>query len=95
MTDTQIFAFLVMPFLFALTCRMVFVSSRAMRSQKSADPPKPVSKPNADTRKSRQRRTVTEHAHAAEDYPDLAAMISQASLHITPNPRQNCPWEGL
>jgi len=65
MPDPQIFAFLVMPFLFVLTYSMVFVSSRTMRSQKPADPFKPVTKPTADTRKSRQRRTVAKHA--AED----------------------------
>jgi hypothetical protein len=31
MTDSQIFAFLVMPFLSILTCSMVFVSSRNTR----------------------------------------------------------------
>ncbi len=48
MTDPQIFAFLVMPFLFVLTCSMVFFSSQSTRSQKPADP---VTKPNTYTRK--------------------------------------------
>ena len=55
MTDSQIFAFLVMPFLFILTCSMVFVSSRNTRSQEPADPPKPVTRPNSYTRKPRQQ----------------------------------------
>jgi Na+-transporting methylmalonyl-CoA/oxaloacetate decarboxylase gamma subunit len=65
MTDTQIFTFLVMPFLFVLTCSMVFVGSRTTRSQKPADPPKPVTKPTSNTRKHRHRRAVAKHA--AED----------------------------
>ena len=55
MTDTQIFTFLVIPFLFALSCSMVFFSSRTMKSKKPADPPVPVTKPNSYTRKSRKR----------------------------------------
>jgi len=46
MTDTQIFTFLVIPFLFALSCSMVFVSSQTMKSKKPADPPVPVTRPN-------------------------------------------------
>ncbi len=65
MTDTQIFAFLVMPFLFVLTCSMVFFSSRTTQSDKPADLPKPVTKPTADIRKSRQRQTRAKHV--AED----------------------------
>jgi Na+-transporting methylmalonyl-CoA/oxaloacetate decarboxylase gamma subunit len=58
MTDPQIFAFLVMPFLFVLTCSMVFVSSQNTRSQKPADPPKPVARPNSYARNPRQKRTA-------------------------------------
>ncbi len=54
MTDTQIFAFLVMPFLFVLTCSMVFVSGWKMQPRKPADPPKPVTGPNSYVRKSRK-----------------------------------------
>ncbi len=55
MTDLQVFTFLVMPFLFVLTCSMVFFSSRTMKSKKPADPPVPVTRPNSYTRKSRKR----------------------------------------
>jgi hypothetical protein len=60
MTDTQIFTFLVIPFLFALSCSMVFVSSRTMKSKKPADPPVPVTKPNSYTRKSRKKIAVSQ-----------------------------------
>ncbi len=60
MTDPQIFAFLVMPFLFALSCSMVFFSSRTMKSKKPADPPVPVTRPNSYTRKSRNKITVSQ-----------------------------------
>jgi hypothetical protein len=67
MTDTQIFAFLVMPFLSALTCSMVFVSSRTTKPKKSADPPKPVIRPNAYMRKSCKRSTSVRQTDAIED----------------------------
>jgi hypothetical protein len=60
MTDTQIFTFLVIPFLFALSCSMVFFSSRTMKSNKPADPPVPVARPNSYTRKSRKKITVSQ-----------------------------------
>ena len=67
MTDTQIFTFLVMPFLFVLTCTMVFFSSRTTKSEKPADPPVPVIRPNAYMRKPRERATSAKQADAAED----------------------------
>jgi hypothetical protein len=67
MPDSQIFAFLVMPFLFVLTCSMVFVSSRNTRSQEPADPPKPVTRPNSYARKPRRQRRAARQAEAAED----------------------------
>jgi hypothetical protein len=67
MTDTQIFIFLVMPFLFVLTCTMVFFSSRTTKSEKPADPPVPVIRPNAYMRKPRKRATSAKQADAAED----------------------------
>jgi hypothetical protein len=60
MTDPQIFAFLVMPFLLVLSCSMVFVSSRTMKSKKPADPPVPVTRSNPYTRKSRKKITVSQ-----------------------------------
>jgi hypothetical protein len=60
MTDTQIFTCLVMPFLFTLSCSIVFFSSRTMKSKKPADPPVPVTRPNSYTRKSRKKITVSQ-----------------------------------
>ncbi len=54
MTDTQIFTLLVMPFLFVLTCSMVFVSGSKMKPRKPADPPEPVTRLNSYVRKSRK-----------------------------------------
>ena len=55
MTDTQIFIFLVMPFLFVLTCSMVFFSSRTpKRREKPADSPEPGTRPNTYIRKPRK-----------------------------------------
>jgi hypothetical protein len=67
LTDTQIFAFLVLPFLFVLTCSMVFFSSRTTQSDKPADPPKPVTRPNTYTRQPRKRSTSVRQTDAAED----------------------------
>ena len=39
MTDPQIFAFLVMPFLFLLTCSMVFFSHERRKPEEPVDPP--------------------------------------------------------
>jgi Na+-transporting methylmalonyl-CoA/oxaloacetate decarboxylase gamma subunit len=67
MTDTQIFAFLVMPFLFVLICSMVFFGSQTRKSDKAADPPKPVIRPNAYMRKPRKRSTSVRQTDAIED----------------------------
>jgi hypothetical protein len=67
MTDPQIFAFLVMPFLSVLTCSMVFFSSRTTQSHKPADPPKPVTRPHGYMRQPRQRSTSVRQTDAAED----------------------------
>ncbi len=69
MTDTQIFALLVMPFLFVLTCSTVFVSSRKTRSGKPTDQTMPVTKPNSYTRKPRRQRTAIKPIKAAENKP--------------------------
>jgi hypothetical protein len=55
MTDIQIFAFLVMPFLFVLSCSMVFFSRERRKPKESVDPPKPLTSPNTYTRKPRKR----------------------------------------
>jgi hypothetical protein len=47
MADPQIFTFLVVPFLFILTCSMVFFSSREIKSRKPTDPPIAITKPNS------------------------------------------------
>jgi hypothetical protein len=67
MTDTQIFAFLVMPFLFILTCSMVIFSSRKTEAEKPANSPEPVARPNSYTRKSRRQQTASKRADAAKD----------------------------
>ncbi|QRM33218.1 hypothetical protein [Microvirga sp. VF16] len=67
MTDPQIFAFLVMPFLFVLTGSMVFFSSRTTRSEQPADPPAPMTRPNSYTRKPRKRSTSAKPAEATEE----------------------------
>jgi hypothetical protein len=67
MTDSQIFTFLVMPFLFVLTCSIVFVSSRNRRSQEPADPLKSVTRPNSYVREPRRQRRAARQAEAAED----------------------------
>jgi hypothetical protein len=67
MTDTQIFTLLVVPLLFVLTCSMVFFSSRRINPRKSTDPPKPVTKPNSDTRKSRKGSRSAKKTDVAED----------------------------
>ena len=60
MTNTQIFSFLVMPFLLVLTCSMVFFSSRDIKPRKPADPPEPVTRPNSYTRKPRKKINVSQ-----------------------------------
>ena len=67
MTDTQIFAFLVMPFLFILTCSMVIFGSRKTEAEKPANSPEPVARPNSYTRKSRRQQTASKRADAAKD----------------------------
>jgi hypothetical protein len=67
MTDPQIFTFLVMPFLFVLSCSMVVFSSRKPKSDKPADPPEPMTRPNSYTRKSRKQQTTTKRAGATKD----------------------------
>jgi hypothetical protein len=67
MTDIQIFAFLVMPFLFVLSCSMVFFSRERRKPKGSVDPPKPVTSPNTYTRKARKRSASAKQADATED----------------------------
>ena len=67
MTDTQIFAFLVMPFLFILSCSMVFFSRERRKPKESIDPPKPVTSPNTYTRKPRKRSASAKQADVTED----------------------------
>jgi hypothetical protein len=67
MTDTQIFTLLVMPFLFVLTCSMVFFSRRTTKSEKPAEPPVPVTKPNTYTRKPRKRAASAKQTDATGD----------------------------
>lgn len=67
MTDPQIFAFLVMPFLFVLTCSMVFFSRERTKPGQPADPPEPVTRPKAYTRKPRKRGSAAKQADKAED----------------------------
>jgi hypothetical protein len=57
MTDSQIFTFLVMPFLFVLIFSMVFFSSKRMKPDKPVDPPEPVIRPTSYTRKPRKTPT--------------------------------------
>jgi hypothetical protein len=66
MTDLQIFAFLVMPFLFVLTCSLVFFSSRNTEADKPADPPEPMTKPTSYTRRSRKQQNAHKRAGTAE-----------------------------
>jgi hypothetical protein len=67
MTDTQIFAFVVMPFLFILTCSMVFVSREKQKPEEPASPPGPVTGPRVYTRKPRKRQTSIGPADSAEN----------------------------
>jgi len=53
MTDTQIFVFLAMPFLFGLTSSTVLVSRERTKREQPADQPEPVIRPNAYRRKPR------------------------------------------
>ncbi len=57
MTDPQIFAFLVPPFLFVLTCSMVFFSTKRMKPDKPVGPPASVIRPAFYTRKPRKHLT--------------------------------------
>jgi hypothetical protein len=67
MTDPQIFAFLVMPFLFTLTCSMVFFSSRETESDKPADPPEPATKSSSYTRKPRKQQPAKGRTGSPQD----------------------------
>ena len=67
MTDPQIFAFLVLPFLFVPTCSMVFFSTKRMKPDKPVGPPTSVIRPAFDTRKPRKYPTSAEQADVAED----------------------------
>jgi hypothetical protein len=67
MTDPQIFAFLVMPFLFVLTCSMVFCSIRKTESDKPADPPEPATKSSSYTRKSRKQQLANRRTGSRQD----------------------------
>jgi hypothetical protein len=67
MTDPQIFAFLVMPFLFVLTCSMVFFSSREAESDKPTDPPEPAAKSGSYTRKPRMQQLANRRTGSRQD----------------------------
>ena len=67
MTDTQIFLFLVMPFLAILTGSMVFFSQEPKRRDKAADSPEPRTSPNTYIRKPRKKPRAVKHADVAED----------------------------
>jgi hypothetical protein len=67
MTDPQIFAFLVMPFLFVLTCSMVFFSSRETESDKPTNPPEPAAKSSSYTRKPRKQQLANRRAGSPQD----------------------------
>ncbi|ANY82733.1 hypothetical protein BB934_31250 (plasmid) [Microvirga ossetica] len=67
MTDPQIFAFLVTPFLFVLTSSMVFYSHERSKPEEPVDPPEPVTRPSAYTRKPRKRSPSSTQADATED----------------------------
>ncbi len=66
-TDSQIVAFLVLPFLFVPTCSMVFFSTKRMKPDKPVDPPASVTRPAFYTRKPRQHLASAEQADGAED----------------------------
>jgi hypothetical protein len=67
MTDTQIFAFLVMPFLFVLTCSMVFFSHGRTKPDQAANPPEPVTGPNTYIRRPRKKQAGVKQTGPAED----------------------------
>ena len=67
MTDTQIFLFLVLPFLAVLTGSMVCFSQERKRPDEAADPPEPRTSPNTDIRKPRKKPRAVKHADVAED----------------------------
>jgi hypothetical protein len=67
MTDPQIFAFLVMPFLFVLIGSMVFFSHDRGKPEEFTDPPAPVPGTNVYARKPRKRRTSAQSTDTAED----------------------------
>jgi hypothetical protein len=56
-----------MPFLFVLSCSMVFFSRERRKPKESVDPPKPVTSPNTYTRKPRKRSASAKQADATED----------------------------
>jgi hypothetical protein len=67
MTDTQIFTFLVMPFLFVLTCSIVFFSSREIKSRKPTDPPISITRSNSYVRKPRNLSASAKQTGTTED----------------------------
>ncbi|MBA1156005.1 hypothetical protein [Microvirga mediterraneensis] len=67
MSDTQIFAFLVMPFLLVLCCSAVFFSREGTKPEKPVAPPEPVTRPNTYTRKPRKRSPSAKRPEAVED----------------------------
>jgi hypothetical protein len=67
MTDPQIFSFLVMPFLFVLTCGMVFFYSKQLKPDKPVNRPESVTRPTSYTRKPRKQLTSAKQADAVED----------------------------
>jgi hypothetical protein len=67
MTDTQIFTFLVMPFLLVLTCSRVFFSSREIKSRKPTDPLASITGSNAYVRKPRNQSASAKRTGMTED----------------------------
>jgi hypothetical protein len=67
MTDTQIFTFLMMPFLLVLTCSMVFCSSRKIKPRKPTDPPMSITRSNSYVRKPRDRSASAKQTGTTED----------------------------
>jgi hypothetical protein len=67
MTDPQIFAFLVMPFLFGLTCSMVWFSGRKAEADKPADPPEPATTSNSYPCKPRKQQLAKRRTGSPQD----------------------------
>jgi hypothetical protein len=76
MTDTQIFAFLVMPFLFTLSCSMVFFSDAMKKPREPVSPPEPVARPNSYMRPPRKNKSVVKQAGAAKEWPACGLDVS-------------------